>query len=807
MRQLFILLAMFLVPLLTPAHAHEAHLHALENATGPLDSHTTETLIEYQIKHAAEILGGEGVLNFLGNLDPLTRLHLFGPQEQVLGVAVETFTKNLTPGMEYADVKRLQQFLNERGFAIAVSGPGSKGQETTYYGPATAAAVKRYQEAHSAEILKPNNLTTGTGLFLGSTREHINKALNVSSQVKQPSTTSPAASTGTTEVKNSTQVATKTYTLTVRRTGSGIITTSNGLTCSTDTCVFVIAQGAKITLTAVPFTGGKFTRFTGGCRTTRTTCNITMSGNKSVTAAFRTVATPAPVEQSEDTGHDHGGTSTPTPSTPTPVNYMLTAAVSGAGSITGTGINCGSDCTESFASGSSVTLTARPSSGYNFAGWSGACSGTATTCVVRMTSAQTASASFTQAPVAPAPTPAPAPVVGGVDKPTPNPYNPSFEPCSPLYSGGCNFVGLRDIRYGNESRWITREYLDFFPGWECNPSFFGTTAQAGDRCEVATIAKTGTLAAPLGAAHANMPNIDLTAIPLGVRGLGTLNIESTTNRGTTSDIGAFRIPCAYSHMAFIDPIVYPGQPGRAHLHTFFGNTAITSYSTASSLASSGNSTCPGGIANRSAYWVPSMIDTATNKPLIPNGAIWYYKTGYLGVTPASVQPMPAGLRLIAGALATATAAPPQWEAKYRWHCETATGQHNNYGLTIPNCAVGDKVAVEIFFPQCWDGVNLDSSDHRSHMAYAHNGCPSSHPVPLPELSLNISWRVETTGQARNMRLSSDMNGNPAGVTMHADFFEAWQPSIKQAFVENCLNESKDCNAYLLGDGRTLGEER
>ena len=73
--------------------------------------------------------------------------------------------------------------------------------------------------------------------------------------------------------------------------------------------------------------------------------------------------------------------------------------------------------------------------------------------------------------------------------------------------------------------------------------------------------------------HATMPEIDLAAIPLGVRGSGSLNIESTSDRGSSSDIGAFRIPCAYSHMAFNDPIVYPGQPGRAHLHTFFGNTA------------------------------------------------------------------------------------------------------------------------------------------------------------------------------------------------------------------------------------------
>lgn len=42
--------------------------------------------------------------------------------------------------------------------------------------------------------------------------------------------------------------------------------------------------------------------------------------------------------------------------------------------------------------------------------------------------------------------------------------------------------------------------------------------------------------------------------------------------------------------------------------------------------------------------------------------------------------------------------------------------------------------------------------------------------------------------------------------MHADFFEAWRPSVKETFVEHCLNESRDCGAYTLGDGTMLGQE-
>ncbi|WP_309624448.1 DUF1996 domain-containing protein [Methylibium sp.] len=49
-----------------------------------------------------------------------------------------------------------------------------------------------------------------------------------------------------------------------------------------------------------------------------------------------------------------------------------------------------------------------------------------------------------------------------------------------------------------------------------------------------------------------------------------------------------------------------------------------------------------------------------------------------------------------------------------------------------HCLVGDELWQGVFFPQCWDGKNLDSPDHKSHMAYpSDGGCPRSHPVALP----------------------------------------------------------------------------
>ena len=83
-------------------------------------------------------------------------------------------TRDLYPGSQGADVRSLQEYLNARGFTLASSGAGSPGNETTYYGNLTASAVRRFQEAHFAEILSPLGYASGTGICGPSTRNYIN---------------------------------------------------------------------------------------------------------------------------------------------------------------------------------------------------------------------------------------------------------------------------------------------------------------------------------------------------------------------------------------------------------------------------------------------------------------------------------------------------------------------------------------------------------------------------------------------------------------------------------------------------------
>ena len=81
----------------------------------------------------------------------------------------------------------------------------------------------------------------------------------------------------------------------------------------------------------------------------------------------------------------------------------LTVKVEGdaKGTVTSSpaGIDCGTDCNETYEFGTGVTLTAHPSSGATFAGWSGACTGSSSTCTLEMNRARVVTATFTNKPV------------------------------------------------------------------------------------------------------------------------------------------------------------------------------------------------------------------------------------------------------------------------------------------------------------------------------------------------------------------------------------------------------------------------
>jgi peptidoglycan hydrolase-like protein with peptidoglycan-binding domain len=90
-----------------------------------------------------------------------------------------TFTRNLKMGDVGEDVKMLQKFLNQASDTrVAASGAGSVENETTYFGPATAAAVSKFQVKYKGDILTPAGLINPTGFFGPSSIKKANSLSN-----------------------------------------------------------------------------------------------------------------------------------------------------------------------------------------------------------------------------------------------------------------------------------------------------------------------------------------------------------------------------------------------------------------------------------------------------------------------------------------------------------------------------------------------------------------------------------------------------------------------------------------------------
>ncbi|WP_406315218.1 DUF1996 domain-containing protein [Streptosporangium sp. NBC_01639] len=248
-------------------------------------------------------------------------------------------------------------------------------------------------------------------------------------------------------------------------------------------------------------------------------------------------------------------------------------------------------------------------------------------------------------------------------------------------------------------------------------------------------------------------------------------------------VAEFLAECPYTHRLPDDPIVFPGLPGGSHMHSFFGNTSTNAHSTVTSLLNADSSCNP--RIDLSSYWVPTLY--ADNVPVEPTGTTFYYLgEGVRDDVIARTQPLPLGLRIVAG---NAKATQPDDSTISRWSCLHA-GQVGA-SKDFVNCPAGTMLESYLDFPHCWNGRDLDSADHKSHMAYPVAGdCPASHPVVVPKLRQVLRYPVN--GDPARFRLASG-----PGYTMHGDFFNAWPEAEMEQRVRDCIRPIIKCGA----DGR------
>ncbi|KAI9802651.1 MAG: hypothetical protein M1825_002673 [Sarcosagium campestre] len=199
--------------------------------------------------------------------------------------------------------------------------------------------------------------------------------------------------------------------------------------------------------------------------------------------------------------------------------------------------------------------------------------------------------------------------------------------------------------------------------------------------------------------------------------------------------------------------------------------------------------------DKSNYWTPTLYFRAENGSFISvdqiGGALIYYQQRVdRGKDETSLIPFPPGFRMVAGD-ASARNYTGTTSAKAVSHACLYNGKRETNGFPTENCPGG--LRTQIYFPSCWNGKDIDSADHKSHMAYPSNydsgDCPAGFRHRFISLFYEIIWNIDPFkdlwhGHSFPFVLST---GDPTGYGFHGDFVSGWKPEVLKDAIDHCLD--------------------
>ncbi|KAI0407561.1 WSC domain-containing protein [Xylaria palmicola] len=271
----------------------------------------------------------------------------------------------------------------------------------------------------------------------------------------------------------------------------------------------------------------------------------------------------------------------------------------------------------------------------------------------------------------------------------------------------------------------------------------------------------------------------------------------------------WRLPCASPVVVQrADPIMDPDIVS-THVHSVMGSNAFNFTMTYEDTQVATCSTCK-VTEDMSNYWVPHLYYHAENGSFIPakqsGGALIYYLQRSDPNDPTAEEGLiafPKGFRMVAGTLSNRNFTDTLEQRAVSFVCLGTEGPAT-FDLPNQNCPGG--LRTQLIMPSCWDGENLDSPDHKSHMAYPSgldNGvCPDSHPKRFITLFYEVTWSVDDFkdmwyGDGQPFVFST---GDSSGYGYHGDFLNGWDIPTLQKAINQCNAASgviEECGAFTL----------